>query len=136
MQLDFAIIEHFKVLPTDERFRSLNFFQKLMLSSIIGKKFEEYATIIDQVVKRVTFYINPDVYKMEQDHIDGKAAPNERVNQEFMQHSLSAMATGKPEVSPLMQAALNKLGELKRQKPKLHTLRIPTDEGNPDEVLG
>jgi hypothetical protein len=41
---------------------------------------------------------------------------NEHYNSEFLQHHLSAQETGKPKVSKIMRAALDKVAELKARK--------------------
>lgn len=86
---------HFKVLPTEERYQKLNKVQKILLSYAVGKRNEDLIKVSLNLLDQVKFYVNPEIYKAEQDAKEGKTEEYTKRNIEFEYQSQMGTETGK-----------------------------------------
>jgi len=86
---------HFKVLPTDPRFQSLNLFQKLMLVSAMRDDFKFKFEIGKGLFDKALLYMNPEIWLKEKEH-SGEMPPGkyDKINTEFKQIQTQGRATG------------------------------------------
>lgn len=102
----------FKILPTDPRFQALNLTQKLVLLYSIDKDFASKFNIAKALMDKLTFYINPDIYKQEKD------VSSEYIHQnaEFEQQSIMGRSTGKLESSQSIKDAIKRIDAMQKRE--------------------
>jgi len=124
------IISYFKVLPTDPRYRDLNLLQKLVLASAIDQDFTKKYEWDKSLFDSVKMYVNPEMFvkemefrgempKGEGNKIFNRVSKFEKVNSEFIQHSITARNTGKPKLGADLQEAIEWLNNSGDIKPKI-----------------
>jgi hypothetical protein len=118
-------MRYFKVLPTENRFKNLTIYQKLILSSSIKEEQEDYAGLIDRSLDVLTLYINPklfsDTHKDKDDY--------SRKNSQFDIQSRVGKETGKMYVPQSLAAAIRKSAEAKKKILESGSFR-PTPRGS------
>lgn len=62
MQIDLSICDHFKVLPTEERFSSLTIYQKLLLYNKIIDSDNKISSIIKNCFEALKPWLDKDMY--------------------------------------------------------------------------
>lgn len=131
-------MDYFKVLPTDERYRNLNFCQKSVLVYQIEKSKKQEYELYQSILDSLKMYINPTLYKKEIEARGGTSSSYQKVNSEFEQQSRSARLYGKPELSPEMKQALDSFRDLEKNPDaqKVDVGAIDLSDINDDEVLG
>lgn len=112
--LDLTILSYFKVLPTDPRFLSLNFFQKFMLALVINEDQESKRKILTGTLDKMCAYVNPEMFQKEQEYLKTGKLPGQSKNVEFERHQRSARESGIPDVSHYMAQALGTYAKLRQ----------------------
>ena len=80
-----------------------------MLLSTMNEDTKDKVKIVKDVLDRVTFYINPEIYKVEKEYEKTGRIPGQIVNMDYAQQVASGRATGKPQPSKWVRDILNKL---------------------------
>lgn len=132
-------MDYFKALPTEERYRNLNFYQKSVLAYQIEKskkqEFDFYLSILDSL----KMYINPEMYRKELSLRGNKVDSSwDKKNSEFEQHSRTARLYGKPELSPELKKAVEGFKDFSKEESAkaANVGPITVSDINEEEVLG
>ena len=60
--MDLALCSHFKVLPTEDRWKNLSFLQKIILYKEITKDKEETSKIINDILESLQPWLDKDLW--------------------------------------------------------------------------
>lgn len=101
-----------------------------MLYSNISYAKEQDHSMIMSYIDILKFYINPEIYKVEKDHADGKGQDYIRVNSEFKTHSAYGRATGRMKCSPELEKAIKR----SVQKPSSNVLYLRGKDGTEEKL--
>jgi hypothetical protein len=107
---------YFRVLPSDPRFQSLNFFQKLVLISGMRAELEPKIEIYKHTLDKALLYMNPDLWLKEKEVSGEMVTPGKKVNTEFKKIQAHGQATGFMPEDTRIADAIKKLNELSRTR--------------------
>jgi len=117
-----------------------------VLASTIDANMSQYMGLAEQALKKISFYISPEIYKAEEEFAATGKLPGERRNVDFEMHSNSAAETGTPKMRMGMQKMIDKIFKQPRDPadttvlqgedavpvvvPAMHTPRDPGELGD------
>ena len=84
MRIDLAICKHFTCLPTDDRFKNLSFYQKILLYNTIVDDKQDTVSLIKECFSALQPWLDKDMFFKLQETTD-----NARVNSSYGESSLS-----------------------------------------------
>jgi hypothetical protein len=97
----------------------LNVFQKSLLISAINYDVKDKTGMIEAVLDRLTFFINPEIFHKEAEFRKTGKVPGVNENVDFSRQSASGRLTGRPELSPILRNALEDARKKDPRRPRI-----------------
>ena len=83
MRIDLAICKHFTCLPTDDRFKNLSFYQKILLYNTIVDDKKDTVSLIKECFSAIQPWLDKDMYfklKETNENVRVNASPGENID--------------------------------------------------------